>query len=185
MKIEKIIITDYNIHHYSKHFVKIVEGPITGTYSITKALEIAKENNLDLVLIKPGFFDQGKSIPGIVKILDYNKFIYIQKKQEKEILKKQKANIQKIKEVKFHIGIGENDFEYKINRIQEFVNEGDKVLCQIVLRGRENSSISLINSFVQKLKERIETIGSFSKNFERQGNKISGYIVKGVRNEKN
>lgn len=173
------VITEYNIHHFSKHIAKIVEGPITGTYTFKEALSIAKENNLDLILIKSGYIENGNQFPAIVKILDYNKFLYLQKKQEKNKLKKQRALNQKIKEVKMHIGIGENDLNCKLSHIKKFIDEGDKVKCQIVLRGRENSSTELIKSFIEKLSEKILEIGEFSKNFERQKNQIFCYIVKG------
>lgn len=155
--IEKnLVVTRSNIYEIGKFDVRISPSNEYNKSEITKgynAIEIAEENNLDLVVINPNIK------PMIVKIMDYKKFVYNQKKQEKEQAKKNRANIQKIKEVKFHLGIGENDYNYKINHIKEFIKDNCRVKCQIFLRGREVEMKDLAMDLVNRI---IESCSSFA-----------------------
>lgn len=147
--IEKnLIINESNIYKLGRINVRISSSPEYTTSEIVKvdkALSIANSLGLDLIVVNPN------ADPVIVKIIDYKKFLYNQKKQEKEQAKKNRANIQKLKEVKFHLNIGENDFNYKIKHIKEFIDENCKVRVQIFLRGREIEMKDQINDLVNKV----------------------------------
>ena len=95
-------------------------------------MKLAKERSLDLVEISPN------ANPPIAKIIDYGKFKYIQEKKEREQGKKQKEVGLKI--VRIGLGTGTHDKEIKIKMAQEFLNEGDKVSLEMVLRGREKAN---------------------------------------------
>ena len=102
--------------------------PEPGIYPLAKALALADELELDLVEIS------AKADPPVCKILDYQKYIYQQKKKAKEM----KANSTKvvIKEIRFGPNTDEHDFQFKLKHAQEFLQEGSKVKATIFFRGR-------------------------------------------------
>jgi translation initiation factor IF-3 len=100
-----------------------------GVVGIKEALEQAEKAGLDLVEISPN------AEPPVCKILDFGKFKYETKKRLHDAKKKQKATI--IKEIKFKLNIGQGDFDVKLRKIKEFLNEGDKVKISLWFKGRE------------------------------------------------
>ena len=102
--------------------------PEQGIYPLAKALRLADELELDLVEIS------AKADPPVCKILDYQKFIYQQRKKAKEM----KSNSAKIviKEIRFGPNTDEHDFQFKLKHAQEFLQEGSKVKATIFFRGR-------------------------------------------------
>ncbi len=99
-----------------------------GIYSIAEAMRIADEQNLDLVEISPN------AAPPVCKVIDYQKFLYQQKKREKE----QKAKSAKvvIKEIRFGPQTDEHDYDFKLKHAQEFLKEGNKVKAYVFFKGR-------------------------------------------------
>lgn len=106
-------------------------GEPIGIMSSRQALEIAKSENLDLVLISD------VSMPPVCKILNYGKYKYAQQKKKIESKKKQKTI--EVKEVQFRPFIGENDLNVKCNAIKKFIMNGNKVKVVLRFRGREMS----------------------------------------------
>lgn len=102
--------------------------PEQGIYSLSQALQMAEEQELDLVEISPN------ADPPVCKIIDYQKFVYQQKKKAKE----QKANASKvvIKEIRFGPQTDEHDFQFKLNHAKSFLQEGSKVKAYVFFRGR-------------------------------------------------
>ena len=102
--------------------------PEQGIYPIAQALKMADEVELDLVEIS------AKADPPVCKIMDYQKYIYQQKKKAKEM----KSNAAKvvIKEIRFGPNTDEHDFQFKLKHAQEFLQEGSKVKATIFFRGR-------------------------------------------------
>ena len=102
--------------------------PEPGIYPLAKALALADELELDLVEIS------AKADPPVCKILDYQKYLYQQKKKAKEM----KSNSAKIvlKEIRFGPNTDEHDFQFKLKHAQEFLQEGSKVKATIFFRGR-------------------------------------------------
>ncbi|MEL6660660.1 MAG: translation initiation factor IF-3 [Bacteroidota bacterium] len=99
-----------------------------GVYNTRQALDWARRLELDLVEISP------KAAPPVVKIIDYNKFLYEKKKREKEI--KAKAVKTVVKEIRFGPNTDEHDFEFKLRHAQRFLEEGAKVKAYVHFRGR-------------------------------------------------
>ena len=99
-----------------------------GVVSISEALKMAEELELDLVEISP------QADPPVCKIVDYQKFLYQKKKKAKEM----KANASKIvlKEIRFGPNTDEHDYQFKLKHAQEFLTEGAKVKAFVFFRGR-------------------------------------------------
>ena len=102
--------------------------PEPGIYPLAKALALADQMELDLVEIS------AKADPPVCKILDYQQYLYQQKKKAKEM----KSNSAKIvlKEIRFGPNTDEHDFQFKLKHAQEFLQEGSKVKATIFFRGR-------------------------------------------------
>ena len=99
-----------------------------GIYPIAKAMQMADELELDLVEIS------AKADPPVCRILDYQKYLYQQRKKAKEM--KQNASKIVIKEIRFGPNTDEHDFQFKLKHAQEFLSEGSKVKASIFFRGR-------------------------------------------------
>ncbi len=99
-----------------------------GIYPVEEALRIADEMNLDLVEISP------KADPPVCKIMDYQKFLYEQKKKEKAI--KQKTQKVVVKEIRFGPQTDDHDYEFKKKYAIKFLSEGNKVKAYVFFRGR-------------------------------------------------
>ena len=91
-------------------------------------MKMADEMELDLVEIS------AKADPPVCKILDYQKYLYQQKKKAKEM--KQNSTKIVIKEIRFGPNTDEHDFQFKLKHAQEFLSEGSKVKASVFFRGR-------------------------------------------------
>ena len=99
-----------------------------GIYPIAQAMKMAEELGLDLVEIS------AKADPPVCKIIDYQKYLYQQKKKAKEM----KSNSAKIviKEIRFGPNTDEHDFQFKLKHAMEFLQEGAKVKASVFFKGR-------------------------------------------------
>lgn len=95
---------------------------------LTKALQLARQNGVDLVEISPN------AEPPVCRIIDYSKFLYQQKKRQKEIKAKQ-VKVE-VKEIRFGPQTDEHDYNFKLKHAQTFLAEGDKVKAYVFFRGR-------------------------------------------------
>jgi translation initiation factor IF-3 len=100
----------------------------TGVYPTRKALELADELELDLVEISPN------AVPPVCKIVEYSKFIYEQKKKQKEIKANSKQTV--IKEIRFGPNTSEHDFDFKLKHAMRFLESGEKVRAYVHFKGR-------------------------------------------------
>ena len=124
-----------------------IENP--GVYTIDVARRMAEDMELDLVMISD------KADPPVCKIIDYQKFLYQQRKKQKEI----KANTQKvvIKEIRFGPNTDEHDYNFKLKHAENFLEDGAKVKAYVFFKGRsilfkEHGEILLLK-FAQDLEE--------------------------------
>ena len=99
-----------------------------GIYPIQQALRLAEQQELDLVEISPN------AEPPVCRIIDYQKFLYQQKKRQKE--QKQKATKVVVKEIRFGPQTDAHDYQFKLKHAQEFLEEGNKVRAYVFFRGR-------------------------------------------------
>ncbi len=114
---------------FAKNVRVVGDGIEAGVYTIQKALEMAREAELDLVEIAPN------SDPPVCKIIDYGKFLYEQKKKAKE-MKARAAKIV-IKDIRFGPHTDEHDYEFKKKHAIKFLQDGCKVKAFVFFRGRE------------------------------------------------
>ena len=99
-----------------------------GIYDLRRALQMAEDQELDLVEIAAG------AVPPVCRIIDYQKFCYQQKKKAKEI--KAKAAKVVIKEIRFGPQTDDHDYEFKLRHAREFLGEGAKVKSYVFFKGR-------------------------------------------------
>ncbi len=125
-------------------------GEQLGIMKTYEALRLAKDEDLDLVVISPN------QKPPIAKILDYGKYKFEKEKHEKEQKKKTK-NQNALKELKLTPRIDPHDLEVKIRKINEWLEEGNKVRIVIAMRGREiqhtEISIELLQNILKETSE--------------------------------
>jgi translation initiation factor IF-3 len=125
------------------------ENVEAGVYNTDEALRMAHDLELDLVEIT----QQGE-IP-VCRIVDYTKFLYEQKKRQKEM--KAKATKMVVKEIRFGPNTDEHDFEFKLKHARKFLEEGSKVKAYVHFKGRtiihkERGEVLLLK-FAQELEE--------------------------------
>ena len=145
------------------------EGQL-GVMSKTRALEIANENKIDLVIINQ------KSDPPIAKLTNANKYFYEQKRKEKETAKKQRENQIVVKEMQFRLGIGDHDFDTKLKNIEKFLNKGNKVKCVIRFKGRENANKQSGFTVMDRIIETVETVWDTKTSIN--GNRMIGILMR-------
>jgi len=131
--------------------VRLIEGEgEQRVVSIMEALQLAREQNLDLVEVAPN------SVPPVCKIMDFGKFKFDQEKKLRESKKTQK--IVQLKEVRMQPKIEKHDLEFKVKHIQEFLEEGDKIKVTIRFRGREMAHPELGRKVLDKELEILEGV---------------------------
>ncbi|KAF5076848.1 Translation initiation factor IF-3 [anaerobic digester metagenome] len=121
----------------------------SGVFSIEEARKMADEQELDLVMISD------KADPPVCRIIDYQKFLYQQKKKQKEI--RQNAVKVVVKEIRFGPQTDEHDYNFKLKHAEKFLQEGAKVKAYVFFKGRsilfkEQGEILLLR-FAQDLEE--------------------------------
>jgi len=104
-------------------------GDPLGVFPLAQAMDLARENEMDLVEVAP------TAKPPVCKIMDYGKFKYKQSKRAHEARKNQKTV--HIKEVKFRPNTDEHDYNFKLKHVFRFLEGGDKAKVQIFFKGRE------------------------------------------------
>lgn len=135
-----------NFEAISRVAEKAVEA---GVFPTNIVRQWADKLELDLIEIT------ANAVPPVVKIADYNKFIYQKKKKEKEL----KANSKKVelKEIRFGPETGEHDFDFKVRHAKGFLQDGDKVKAFVQFKGRaivfkERGELLLLR-FMKELEE--------------------------------
>ncbi len=128
-----------------------MKGENIGLVSPEKALELADQAELDLVEISPN------AKPPVCKIMDFGKFKYEQQKRESEARKKQKTI--DVKEIKFRPNTDTHDYDVKMKKVFEFLENGDKVKVTLRFRGREMAHQELGRELLNRVAEDVEHHG--------------------------
>ncbi len=113
---------------YARSIRLVRDGQEPVVMATSEAIKLADKEDLDLVEISP------KADPPVCKILDYKKFLYNQKKKEKEMKSKQSKVV--LKEIRFGPNTDDHDFEFKLVHAKKFLEEGNKVKAFVFFRGR-------------------------------------------------
>ncbi|MDD5341634.1 MAG: translation initiation factor IF-3 [Patescibacteria group bacterium] len=146
------------------------DGEQLGVMPTFKAVALAKERGLDLVLVAP------KAEPPVAKFIDYGSFKY----QKEKALKKQKAQQRKIeiKEIRLSPRIGTHDLAVRVKQAEGFLNRGDKINILVILRGREmqhqDLAKSIIEEFIKQVNQLFEV--RVEEAVKKQGNRFGATI---------
>ena len=150
------------------------DGTIVGVVNVNQALDMASDEGLDLVCTVPN------AVPPVCKIVDFGKFIYNEQKRQQEVEKKQRESRVDVKEIQFRPSIDEHDFETKIKKIKEFLEDGDKCKIVIRFRGREMSDTIKGYDIINKIIELID-IAQVEGRPDMNGNRMIATIIKSKR----
>jgi translation initiation factor IF-3 len=139
-----------------------------GIYSFRDALIMAREQSMDLVEISPS------AEPPVCRIIDYQKFLYLQKKKQKEIKAKSVKVV--VKEIRFGPNTDDHDFQFKLRHAEKFLIEGSKVKAFVFFRGRsilfkEQGEILLL-----KFAQALEEVGKVDQMPTLEGKRMTMFI---------
>jgi translation initiation factor IF-3 len=152
--------------HLLNKEIRAVEVRLDGTViKFSEALAQAESQELDLVLMAPN------ANPPVVKIMSYEKFIYEQNKKEKD-----KPKVLEMKEIKVGPNTGENDLDYRIKHMIEFLKKGHKVRITMQFRGREMTFVSNGEALLLRMIVAVEESGLPEALPKLEGKKMSVII---------
>ena len=126
------------------------EGNNLGILELKKAIELAKQEGLDLIEISPN------ANPPVCKIMDMGKYKY--DLQKKANLAKKKQKIVSLKEIKLRPGTEIHDYNFKIKNAKKFITKGDKVKFTVKFKGREMQHIDLGKNLLNRIVEDTKNI---------------------------
>ena len=133
--------------------VRLVGENITpGILATPDAIKLALSMELDLVEISPG------ANPPVCRVIDYNKFLYEEKKKKKEM--KAKAKTSEVKEIRFTPNTDDHDFEFKVKHAEKFLSEGDKVKAHVQFKGRAIMFKERGELLLLKFADRLKDVGA-------------------------
>ena len=137
---------------------------------ISRALEIAGDKKLDLVLVAPN-----AEVP-VCKIMNYVKYKFEQAKKEKESKKIQK--VQETKELRITPNIEEHDFGFKAKNARKFLEDGNKVKITVRFRGRELNNTKMGENVLNQFIETLEDISTVEKKPKLEGKNMFIILAK-------
>lgn len=139
------------------------EGNLLGEFSKDEAINLAEENDLDLVQMN------SESIP-TCKIMDHGKYMFEQNKKSKAVKNKDK-------EIQFEPNIATNDLNHKLKHAMEFIDKGYTVSIRMILKGRMRESTTIGEEFLSRVNS-ILNENNLQLTYKRNGNLFSGTIEK-------
>jgi translation initiation factor IF-3 len=143
-------------------------GEQHGIVPTSQAQEMAREANLDLVEVAP------TERPPVCKIMDYGKYRY---EQSRKASKGQKSHQQKLKEIRVRPKTGEHDVETKINQARKFLEHKDKVLVNVLFRGRELQHIEEGQRIIQGILEKLVDVAKVEKAPSMEGKRMTAMLA--------
>ena len=140
-----------------------------GVYKIMQALNLAKDQELDLVEISP------KAVPPVCKILEYKKFLYEQKKREKAL--KSKTSKVVVKEIRFGPQTDDHDYEFKKKHAENFLKDGAKLKAFVFFKGRSIIFKEQGHILLLKLAQDLEEWGKVEQLPELEGKRMIMFMT--------
>ncbi|MCG9973067.1 translation initiation factor IF-3 [Gramella sp. MT6] len=137
-------------------------------YPIRKALAIAQEQELDLVEISPN------AKPPVVKVMDYKKFLYEQKKREKAM--KAKASKVVVKEIRFGPNTDDHDYEFKKRNAEKFLKDGAKLKAFVFFKGRSIVFKDKGEILLLRLAQDLEEYGKVEQMPKLEGKRMTMFL---------
>ena len=167
LNIAKELLINEEIKHKE---IRVVgnDGSQLGIMSLSEAMRLADEKNLDLVEIAP------QATPPVCRIMDYGKFRFDQAKREKETRKNQK--VVSVKEVRLTPSIDVGDFETKVKQARKFISSGDKVKVALRFRGRELAHTERGAPLLDKFAKSFEDIAVVDKQPKMEGKSMVMFL---------
>ncbi len=144
------------------------DGKQLGVIDRIKALEIATQRELDLVLVSE------KANPPVCRIMDYGKYKFEQEKKAKEARKK--SHQTEVKEVKMRYKIDKHDYDVRIGQAVRFLKSGDKVKCTVIFRGREIQHSNLAETLLLKMANDLEEQSEVQQKPKREGRNMIMFL---------
>jgi translation initiation factor IF-3 len=141
------------------------EGNQMGVMSTPDALRLAQERGYDLVEVAP------MASPPVTRLLDYGQFKYEQARREKEARRHQRSV--EFKEIRLKVKIGKGDFDTKVRRAIEFLEDGDRVKVTVQFRGRELSHAYLGRDLLTRFAEQVGEHGTVERQPLLEGKQMS------------
>ena len=140
------------------------DGGNLGTLQLNKAIELAKQEGLDLIEISPN------AKPPVCKIMDMGKYKYDLQKKANVAKKKQKTVA--LKEIKLRPGTDTHDYNFKIKNAKKFITKGDKVKFTVKFKGREMQHTELGKELMNKIIEEIKDIAKVESRPKFEGRQM-------------
>mgnify|MGYP000873776923 CR=1 FL=1 len=140
------------------------DGGNLGTLQLNKAIELAKEEGLDLIEISPN------ANPPVCKIMDMGKYKYDLQKKANVAKKKQKTVA--LKEIKLRPGTDTHDYNFKIKNAKKFITKGDKVKFTVKFKGREMQHTELGKELMNKIIEETKDIAKVESRPKFEGRQM-------------
>ncbi|MGH8195352.1 MAG: translation initiation factor IF-3 [Woeseiaceae bacterium] len=133
--------------------VRVIDsaGNQAGVMSLAAALEIAREEDLDLVEVSP------TADPPVCRVMDFGKYLFELNKKAQSAKRKQKQV--HVKEIKFRPGTDEGDYKVKLRKLVEFLEDGDKTKVTLRFRGREMAHQELGARLLARVRDDLDEIG--------------------------
>jgi translation initiation factor IF-3 len=133
--------------------VKIVneDGSMLGEFHIREAMRMARNKELDLVEVAP------KARPPVCRLMDFGRYLYEKKRQERESRKHQHRTT--ARGMRFSLKISEHDYQVKLNKVKEFLVDGDRVKISLRLRGREVVHADMALKMFERMQVDLEGLG--------------------------
>ncbi|KAK8604955.1 hypothetical protein V6N13_082418 [Hibiscus sabdariffa] len=132
---------------------------MVGVVSKSRAIEMAEDAELDLVILSPD------ADPPVVRIMDYNKYRYEQQKKKKE--QQKRTTRMDLKELKMGYNIDQHDYDVRLKAARKFLNDGDKVKVIVNLKGRENEFRNMAMELIRRFQNDVGELAiEESKNFK-------------------
>ena len=141
------------------------EGNQAGVMSTPDALRLAQERGYDLVEVAP------MANPPVTRLLDYGQFKYEQARREKEARRHQRSV--DFKEIRLKVKIGRGDFDTKVRRAIQFLEDGDRVKVTVQFRGREVSHAYIGRDLLARFGELIREHGTIDRAPSLEGKSMS------------
>jgi len=140
------------------------EGEQKGVMSVPAAIELAKDEGLDLVEVAP------TADPPVCRIMDFGKYLFEQNKKAQSARRKQKQV--HVKEIKFRPGTEEGDYQVKLRKLIEFLEQGDKTKVTLRFRGREMAHQELGANLLARVRDDLEEYGSVEQMPQMEGRQM-------------
>ena len=149
--------------------VRIVGESGSTVMPIKQALDMAREEGVDLVEISPN------ANPPVCRLIDYSKFLYQQKKRQKEMKAKQ-VKVE-VKEIRFGPQTDEHDYQFKLKHAKEFLEEGNKVRAYVFFRGRSILFKEQGEVLLLRFANDLEEVGKVESMPSLEGKKMFLYLA--------